>query len=211
MVNEGFALLAQGIVLGFSIAAPVGPIGVLCIRRSLQNGFKSGLASGLGAATADAVYGMIAAAGLTLAADFLKQQQIWLGLLGGIFLLYLGVQTFRSQAPEMQEDEKKSNSIVGDYFSTFILTLSNPVTIFSFIALFGGMNAGADTKFGAFILVLGVFSGSALWWLTLSTSVSLFRKKFSPQVLLWVNRIAGGVIIGFSVLMLWRTVQSLVM
>ena len=93
-------LLAQGVVLGFSIAAPVGPIGVLCIRRTLQNGFKSGLASGLGAASADAVYGAIAAAGLTLAADFLTNQQAWLGMLGGAFLLFLGVRTFRSPPPE---------------------------------------------------------------------------------------------------------------
>lgn len=210
MTQAILALLIQGIVLGFSIAAPVGPIGVLCIRSSLQNGFKSGIVSGLGAASADAVYGMIAAAGLTLAADFLVKHQTWLGLLGGTFLLYLGVQTFRSPAPIMEVEEKKANSLVGDYFSTFLLTLSNPITIFSFIALFGGMNAGAEFEISAFVLVLGVFSGSALWWLGLSSAVSVFRKKFNLEVMLWVNRIAGAVIFVFGVLMLWRAVETLV-
>lgn len=209
MTQAVLALLIQGIVLGFSIAAPVGPVGVLCIRRSLQNGFKSGIASGLGAASADAVYGTIAAAGLTLAADFLVKHQTWLGLLGGTFLLYLGAQTFRSPAPISEGEEKNANSIVGDYFSTFLLTLSNPITIFSFIALFGGMNA-AEYKMSAFVLVLGVFSGSALWWLGLSSAVSVFRKKFNPDVMLWVNRTAGAVIFVFGVLMLWRAVETLV-
>lgn len=198
-------ILFQGIVLGFSIAAPVGPIGVLCIRRSLQNGFKSGLASGLGAASADAVYGTIAAAGLTIAADFLVKQQTWLGLLGGAFLLYLGVQTFRDSPSEMDGEEKKANSLIGDYLSTFLLTLSNPITIFSFIALFGGLSSGTDFKASAFVLVMGVFSGSALWWLTLSGGVSIFRERFSGKVMVWMNRIAGVVILTFSGVMLWRT------
>ena len=199
-------LLTQGLLLGFSIAAPVGPIGVLCIRRTLQNGFKSGLISGLGAASADAVYGAIAAAGLTLAADFLAEQQIWLGLLGGAFLLYLGVRTFRSPPTEADGQEPQVNKLGGDYLSTFLLTVSNPTTIFSFAALFGGLSAGTGTGFkaSAFVLVLGVFSGSALWWLALSTGVSLFRKQFSPDVMRWVNRIAGAVIFVFGLVMLWR-------
>jgi threonine/homoserine/homoserine lactone efflux protein len=206
-----FRLLVQGLALGFSIAAPVGPIGVLCIRRSLQNGFRSGLASGLGAASADAVYGTIAAAGLTLAAEFLTRQTTWLGMLGGLFLLYLGFQTFRSPPPEADGGGVKANSLAGDYFSTFLLTLSNPITIFSFLALFGGLGATAGTaiRMSAFVLVLGVFSGSALWWLILSTAVSVFRKQFSPKVLGWVNRVAGAIIFAFGVLMLWRVIANL--
>ena len=142
-------LLAQGVVLGFSIAAPVGPIGVLCIRHTLQNGFKSGLASGLGAASADAAYGAIAAAGLTLVADFLAKQQAWLGILGGAFLLYLGVRTFRSPPSEADGCDTRENTLSGDYFSTFLLTLSNPITILSFVALFG--------KFTVFDTALSVY------------------------------------------------------
>ena len=205
-----FGIFIQGIVLGFSIAAPVGPIGVLCIRRSLQNGFKSGLASGLGAASADAVYGTIAAAGLTLAADFLVKQQTWLSLIGGVFLLYLGVQTFRSHPSEMEGEAQASNSLFSDYLSTFLLTLSNPITIFSFIALFGGMSAGTGFAFSAFILVAGVFSGSALWWLALSGGVSILRGQFTKEVMRWVNRIAGVVILVFAALMLWRVAGALI-
>jgi len=210
--NELLGLLVQGIVLGFSIAAPVGPIGVLCIRRTLQNGFKSGLASGLGAASADAVYGAIAAAGLTLAADFLTEQQVWLGILGGAFLLFLGVKTFRSPPPDADGQVPSTNKLGGDYLSTFLLTLSNPITIFSFAAMFGGLSArsGAGFQAGAFVLVLGVFSGSALWWLGLSVSVSFFRKRFSAGVMRWVNRLAGAVIIVFGLVMLWRVLTQLI-
>jgi len=204
--KEILALLAQGIVLGFSIAAPVGPIGVLCIRRTLQNGFKSGLASGLGAASADAAYGAIAAAGLTLVADFLAKQLVWLGMLGGAFLLLLGVRTFRSPPPSADGGDTEVNTLGGDYLSTFLLTLSNPITIFSFAALFGGLSAqgGAAFKGSAYLLVLGVFTGSALWWLTLATGVSLFRRRFSQGLMLWVNRIAGAVIVAFGLVMVWR-------
>ena len=207
-VRDGLGLFVKGIVLGFSIAAPVGPIGVLCIRRTLQNGFKSGLASGLGAASADAVYGAIAAAGLTLAADLLARQQTWLGMLGGAFLLYLGVKTFRSPPQKADEEEKAPNKLGGDYLSTFMLTMSNPITIFSFMALFGGLSAGVGTasRYSIFIPVVGVFTGSALWWLTLSTGVNLLRKRFSDGMMLWVNRIAGVVIFVFGVVMVWRAV-----
>jgi threonine/homoserine/homoserine lactone efflux protein len=205
-------LFAHGVVLGFSIAAPVGPIGMLCIRRTLQNGFKSGLASGLGAASADALYGAIAAAGLTLAADFLARQQIWLGILGGVFLLFLGVRTFRSPPPEADGQESQANKLGGDYLSTFLLTLSNPITILSFAALFGGLSTGAGAGFraSAFVLVLGVFSGSALWWLSLSIGVSLFRRRFSQGLMRWVNRLAGAVIVGFGIVMLWRALAPFV-
>lgn len=210
--KELLVLLVQGVVLGFSIAAPVGPIGVLCIRRTLQNGFKSGFASGLGAASADAVYGAIAAAGLALAADFLAKQQIWLGLLGGVFLLFLGVRTFRSPPPEADGQAPQTNKLGRDYLSTFLLTLSNPITIFSFAAIFGGLNVGSGTRVraGAFVLVLGVFSGSALWWLGLSMGVSFFRNKFSRRVMRWVNRTAGAVIVVFGLVMLWRTLVPLI-
>lgn len=210
--KEILTLLTQGIVLGFSIAALVGPIGVLCIRRMLQNGFKSGLASGLGAASADAAYGAIAAAGLTLVADFLSKQQVWLGMLGGAFLLFIGVRTFRSPPPSADGGDNEVNTLGGDYLSTFLLTLSNPITIFSFAAMFGGLSAqgGAASQGGAYLLVLGVFIGSALWWLTLTTGVSLFRSRFSQGLMLWVNRIAGAVIFVFGIVMVWRAIALLI-
>jgi threonine/homoserine/homoserine lactone efflux protein len=198
--SDSFNVIIQGLVLGFSIAAPVGPVGVLCIRRSMARGFRSGLVSGLGAASADAVYGTIAAAGLTLVADFLVRQQFWLGLLGGGFLLYLGIKTIASK-PAVESAQPEIGNISGDYFSTLLLTLSNPMTIFSFAAIFSGMSAQSLPvfRFSAFLLVLGVFLGSASWWLILSGSVGLLRSRVTPALLGWINRISGLVIIGFAI------------
>lgn len=205
--GDSLKIIAQGLLLGFSIAAPVGPVGVLCIRRSMAGGFRSGLASGLGAASADAIYGTIAAAGLTLIADFLISQQFWLGLLGGAFLFYLGIKTLTSK-PVFEEAKVEKTSVVGDYFSTLLLTLSNPMTIFSFAAIFSGMSAQALPvfRFSAFLLVLGVFLGSAGWWLILSGSVGLLRSRVTPSILTWVNRVSGVVILGFALFLLSKTI-----
>jgi threonine/homoserine/homoserine lactone efflux protein len=205
-ISSSLGIILKGLVLGFSIAAPVGPIGVLCIRRTLANGFKSGLVSGLGAASADAIYGTIAAAGLTLVADFLVRQQAWLGLLGGGFLLYLGIKTFRTP-PQTSESSAEKYSTGGNYFSTLLLTLSNPMTIFMFAAIFGGMSVQSEAifRYNAFFLVLGVFTGSALWWLTLSAAVSLLRDKVNARLMTWVNRLAGAAITGFGLFVLIKT------
>lgn len=199
--------ILKGLMLGFSIAAPVGPIGVLCIRRTLARGFKSGFVSGLGAASADALYGIIAAAGLTLVADFLVSQQLWLGLVGSGLLLYLGIKTLCS-LPATAGAPAETNSAGGDYFSTLLLTISNPMTILMFAVVFGGMGtrSGGNFRLNAFLLVLGVFSGSALWWLLLSAAVSLLREKVDARMMLWINRIAGCVIFGFGLYLLLRLI-----
>jgi threonine/homoserine/homoserine lactone efflux protein len=202
-MNIGFLL--RGIVIGFSIAAPVGPIGVLCIRRTLAEGRLSGLVSGLGAATADAAYGCIAGFGLTFISSLLVSQQVSLRLIGGAFLCYLGVRTFLAE-PSRQEQAAQAggNGLVGAYASTFFLTLTNPMTIISFAAIFAGLglaSAGGDYV-SAVVLVLGVFVGSALWWLLLSGGVGLFRARLGPHTLRWVNRISGVIIAGFGLLAL---------
>lgn len=205
---DSLGIIFKGLVLGFSIAAPVGPIGVLCIRRTLDKGFRSGVASGLGAASADAIYGTIAAAGLTLVADFLAQQEMWLGLLGGAFLLYLGLKTFfsKSKAETAEVEDSLNNGLGKDYFSTFLLTLSNPMTIFSFIAIFSGFSAHSGTvyQFSAFLLVLGVFCGSALWWLTLSTLVNVLRQKLDQRIIFYINKAAAVLIIAFAVYLIYQ-------
>jgi len=193
----------QSIAIGFSIAAPVGPIGVLCIRRTLANGRRSGLFSGLGAATADATYGMVAAFGLSFVSAFLINQQVWLQLVGGLFLGYLGLKIFLAAPAAIEPGATQSNA-TGDFASTFLLTLTNPATILSFTAIFAGLglaNTGGDYR-AASLMVLGIFFGSALWWVTLSGVVGLFRHKFTPQRLRWVNRLAGTVILGFGLLIL---------
>ena len=189
-------LFIKGLMLGFSIAAPVGPIGVLCIRRTLSEGRISGLASGLGAAPADGFYGLVAGFGLTIISDLLIEKKTWLALIGGIYLCYMGIQTFRSKPKEFGKDVE-NKGLWSAYFSTFLLTLANPVTILSFVAIFAGLglvsNTGSYTS--AFSLVAGVFLGSGVWWLTLSGGVSLLRERFNSQTLVWVNRLAG-VILG---------------
>ena len=200
---ESSNFLLRGILIGFSIAAPVGPIGVLCIRRTLAEGRATGFVSGLGAATADVVYGCIAGFGLTLVTRFLMDQQMWLRLFGGAFLCYLGVKTVLSR-PAKQAASAKGSGLAGAYGSTFLLTLTNPMTILSFAAVFAGLGlASAGGSYAsASILVLGVFAGSALWWLMLSGGVSLLRSRFDVPGLEWVNRISGVVIAGFGVVAL---------
>lgn len=197
------SFLVQGLVLGFSIAAPVGPIGVLCIRRTLAFGPLTGLLSGLGAATADAFYGAVAGFGLTFISMLLVSQQYWLAWVGGIYLMYLGVRILRA-APAQSNQPPAAANLAGAFLSTFALTLTNPVTILSFAAIFAGMGLAVNTSdFGdAGALVLGVFAGSALWWLTLTTTVSLFKTRLSPDILQWVNRISGAIICGFGVIVL---------
>ena len=195
--------LLRGLVIGFSIAAPVGPIGVLCIRRTLAKGRVSGLVSGLGAATADAIYGCIAGFGLTFIASILISQQGWFRLIGGAFLCYLGLKTFLTR-PAEQAASAEGNGLVGAYASTFFLTLTNPMTILSFAAIFAGLGVVSASRnyASAGMLVLGVFIGSALWWLILSGGVSVFRARFNPHGLRWVNRISGVIITGFGLLAL---------
>ena len=196
-------ILLKGIAIGFSIAAPVGPIGVLCIRRTLSEGRTSGFASGLGAATADAVYSCIAGFGLTFVSSFLIDQQVWIRLIGGLFLCYLGVRTLLA-SPAKEPATAGGSGLIGAYGSTFMLTLTNPLTILSFAAIFAGLGiADADADYGAAItLVLGVFAGSGLWWLLLSAMAGVLRTRFNTRALLWVNRTSGIIILVFGLIAL---------
>lgn len=198
-----YPLFFRGLVIGFSIAAPVGPIGVLCIRRTLTDGRASGLVSGLGAATADGLYGCVAGFGLTFISGILIDQQMWLRLFGGLFLCYLGIRTLLSR-PAEQEARAAGTGLLGSYASTFLLTVTNPMTILSFAAIFAGLGLAntSGSYASALVLVLGVFLGSASWWLLLSGGVGLFRDKFNTKGLLWVNRISGVVIIIFGAIAL---------
>ena len=190
-------------IIGFSIAAPVGPIGVLCIRRSLADGPRTGFAAGLGAATADAAYGAVAGFGLTAISGFLMQQQVWLRLFGGAFLCYLGIRTFLSK-PAEQAANSQNGGLLTTYFSTFLLTITNPATILSFVAVFAGFGLGASPDFrAAGLLVLGVFVGSALWWLILSGGVGLVRSRLTAGWMRGVNRFSGAILFGFGVYALW--------
>jgi threonine/homoserine/homoserine lactone efflux protein len=195
----------QGLLVGFSIAAPVGPIGVLCIRRTFSEGRLSGLLSGLGAASADALYGCVAAFGLTAVSSLLVEWQTWLRLVGGLFLVYLGIRTFISSPAEDAAQTSASGRLEA-YLSTFVLTLTNPMTILSFAAIFAGLGlATAQNAASAVWMVAGVFLGSAAWWLALSTGVSMLRNRFQASALVWVNRISGVIILSFGIAALAST------
>jgi threonine/homoserine/homoserine lactone efflux protein len=203
------SIFFRSLLIGISIAAPVGPIGVLCIRRTLVEGRLSGLVSGLGAASADAIYGIIAGFSITLISNFLVTQQSWLRLIGGLFLCYLGIRTFLSP-PVGSGNQTQGQGFLRNYFSVFILTLTNPMTILSFAAVFAGLGlaqGNGDYK-SALLMVGGVFSGSALWWLILSQGVGFFGNRTSLQRMGWINRLSGCVLIAFGVLALISLVSS---
>lgn len=191
--------MAKGLVIGFSIAAPVGPIGVLCIRRSLRDGMAAGFAAGLGAATADAAYGAVAGFGVTAVSGFLIGHRFWIGLIGGAFLCTLGARAFLSK-PASDAAPGRAGGLATAYTSTLLLTLANPATILSFAVIFAAFGLGATIDYAAAAsLVLGVFAGSALWWLILSGGTSLVRSRLSPAWMLAVNRVSGAVLIAFGI------------
>ncbi len=181
----------KGVLVGFAMAVLIGPIGVMCIRKTLTEGRLRGLIIGLGAATADFLYGCVAAFGLTVISSALVSQRIWIRLVGGALLLFLGIRTFRAK-PSDPKYHIHSSGILASYLYTVFLTLTNPLTIFAFIAVFAALGLGGEViNFSGSALVLGVFTGSCLWFLSLSSIVILFRAKFDMVGLRWANRIAG--------------------
>lgn len=198
-----WALFARGLGVGFAIAAPVGAIGLLNIQRTLALGLLAGLVTGLGAATADAIYGLIAGLGLTAVSSFLADQRLWLGVTGGLFLCYLGVRTFVTPPAEKAANVQMQFGLWGAFVSTFLLTLTNPMTIFSFMAVFAGLGVATSSStsgsaLGAVTLVIGVFIGSTIWSFFLSSVTSLLRSHINRPMMVWVNRVAGVVLVGFG-------------
>ncbi|MDP2303365.1 MAG: LysE family transporter [Ignavibacteria bacterium] len=189
------SLFLKGILMGFGMAIPVGPIGIICIRKTLTEGRKKGLTVGLGAATADMLFAGVAAFGLTIISDTLISQKILIRLIGGALILYIGIRTFYSK-PSASEFGIHTSGYTKLYFSTLFLTITNPFTIFAFIAIFATFGLGAELNFfSALTLVTGVFTGSALWFVFLSSFTSVFRMKFDMTRLRRVNKIAGVLII----------------
>jgi threonine/homoserine/homoserine lactone efflux protein len=192
-----FSLFGRGLILGFTIAAAVGPISLLTIRRTLAHGRIYGLASGMGVALADAMYGAIAAFGLTAISSLLVSGRVALGLLGGAFLVLLGWRTMTTRPGEAASVADRPG-LGGAFLSIFGLTMTNPMTILSFAALFAGFGVGEGGAEAA-LIVVGVFCGSAGWWLLLTSVVSALRSRVTLRWLTWVNRVSGGVVIGFGV------------
>ncbi len=201
---DQLVFFAKGIMIGLAIAAPVGPIGVLCIRRSLSGGMLAGLATGLGAAAADALYGAVAGFGLTSISVFLLDHQLMIRSLGGAALLVIALRILLAPPARAAQGRNGEVPLAGAFISCFLLTLTNPTTILSFLAIFAGLGLAewVQDYAAAAVLVAGVLLGSALWWLLLSGAVSLVRARLSPAALVWINCGSAAVILLFGLLAL---------
>ncbi len=195
----GLWLLAKGLIAGLAIAVPVGPVNVLCVSRTLRNGRLSGLISGFGAATADMLYGAIAGFSITFLIQFLKREEFWIRVFGGLLLVAIGVMYFRKpvQAANLPGEDGTAGA---DFSSTLLLTLTNPTTVLSFLAVLAGLGMGEHREWWlTFLLVGGIFCGSMLWWVILVLMVNRFRDRFDQHAIGWMNRIAGLAIGGFGI------------
>jgi threonine/homoserine/homoserine lactone efflux protein len=185
--------LLKGIAVGLVIAVPVGPVGIMCVRRTIFEGKLAGLVSGLGAATADALFGSIAAFGLTFVSDWLIGYHQWLRIAGGCYLLYVGGSALLAEPEAKQSSEPDAEGLLRDFLSTFALTLTNPITILAFLGIFSALGlSGADATLSrAASLVLGVWLGSLLWWLALTFGLGSLFHSFDARHLKWINRVSG--------------------
>ena len=193
-------LLIGGIIVGLMIAMPVGPVNVLCIRRTIGAGWRSGVISGVGAAAADMLYGGIAGFSITLVIQFLVREQFWIRLFGGILLVGIGIWYFFKKPAPFNAQMQDRGSAYSDIRSTFLLTLTNPTTVLSFVALLAALGMGAQRLWWLTVfLVGGIFCGSMAWWIVLSVIVNHFRDRFNHRLLRLMNRFAGLAIGGFGV------------
>lgn len=201
MTTDAFILFWKALAVGLLIAAPVGPIGLLTINRTLDQGRIAGLATGLGAACADAVYGAIGALGVTQVIDWLVGARAWLALGGGAMLLWMAWRTVTQPIAAHAAPLPTRADLLRSFAGTFVLTLSNPATIVSFIAVFAAMAGGGQQPLAAAPMVAGVWLGSALWWLGLTTVVGTWRHHFSAAWRRRINLLSGALLAGFA---LWQ-------
>ena len=193
-------MLVKGAGIGFAVAAPVGPIGMLCIRTTLERGRVAGFAAGLGAAVADAIYGMIGVLGVTAISGVIEAQRFWLELGGGVFVIAFGIHLGLTKPNVQNGTDEIPVSLWADFVKTLVLTLANPSTILTFMAIFAGVPGAAASELAAVpVIVLGVLLGSAAWWLFLSQGVGVIRHKISEQALTWMNWAAGALLVAFGV------------
>lgn len=194
--------LLRGLAVGFTIAAAVGPISLLTIRRTIAHGRGYGLVSGLGVAAADASYGAVAAFGLTAATSILVGGRTVLAFVGGAFLVWLAISTIRARPGEVVAEAADRPGLVGAFLSIYGLTMTNPMTILSFAGIFAALGLAGRGGLDATLLTLGVFIGSSLWWVGLTAVVGRVRGRITRRALVWINRLSGAVLLGFGVVAL---------
>ncbi|MCW3785474.1 LysE family translocator [Plebeiibacterium sediminum] len=190
--------ILDGIIIGFSASVPLGPIGVLCIQRTLNKGRLAGFFSGLGAAFSDTLYAIIAGFSLSFIVSFIEQQLLYIQIFGAAILIFLGAKIFYSNpAKQLRKQKRGKGNLFQDFVSTFLITISNPLAIFLFLAFFasfGVVKKGGD-YFNHMLLIIGVMTGASLWWFILTSVVNLFRSKINLRRLWWLNKIAGATIV----------------
>ena len=200
------ALFLKGLAFGFLLAATVGPMWILCFRRTIASGALAGFVSGMGIAVADGLYGAIAAFGLTAISGLLLSYSFWVGLVGAAFLVYLGIKALIG-APPAASPEEKATGLVKAFLSTLGLTLTNPPTILAFVAIFAGLGLASSADYGAAsLIVLGVFLGSAAWWIILSAAAARLRERIGPRLARAINIVSGVSILGFAA---WQLAELL--
>jgi len=192
--------LIKSMIIGFLVAMPVGPIGILCINHSMRGGMRLGLAAGLGAALADALFGLIALIGIAALVDTLDNYSSTLQIAGAVFLVVLGLKIVMTPPSTLEYDPEKEGTAWA-FGSTFFLTLTNPITILSFVGIFAGtgLTLGEGSWFSSFWIALGIFLGSAIWWLALSSVAGLVRQKVSTRARSLISQISGALILAFGI------------
>lgn len=198
-------LLLKSMLIGLAIAAPVGPMAVLCVNRVLNQGVASGVSTGFGIATADAMFGCIAGFGLSVISGFLISHQLYIRWIGGVLLILMGVKLLLKAKPiDILSAKSRGKNHLGNYFYAIVLTLTNPITLMAVIAIFAGLGIGSTYTdyYHAVIVIIGMFCGSLIWWLALTLFVRMMHHRISPQAMLWINRFSGVIITIFGILAL---------
>lgn len=193
-------LIAKGILIGLLVSIPLGPIGVLVIQRTVNKSRMAGLLSGMGAALSDTVYAIIAGFSLTFVIDFIRVHEMLFQVIGAVVVLALGIHIFfTNPVKDIRRNRLRGNTHFQDIISSFLVTFSNPLTVFVFLAVFtsSGVAVSLEQPYHSFFVILGIFLGAFLWWFSLSGIVSLFRHKINLRILWWINKTAGAIIILF--------------
>jgi threonine/homoserine/homoserine lactone efflux protein len=196
-----FLLILKGIIVGISVSAPLGPLGILCIQRTINKGFLSGFFSGMGAAFADILYASVAGFGISIIADFLEVHKMIITIIGGLLVSVIGIMIFRSNpVKQIRRQKAQKKGYLGDFVSGFFITITNPITIIVFGTIFAGLgiNESSTMKLILFTLI-GIFSGALLWWLGLTVGVNIFRKKIRLRNLYWINKVTGVMVTVFGI------------
>jgi threonine/homoserine/homoserine lactone efflux protein len=202
LIEPDLLLLIKGIITGLLVSIPLGPIGILVIQRTLNKGRLSGFVSGLGATVADIIFALIAGLGLSIIINFIRDKQTFFQIAGGLFVLFIGFRIFYTNPVKALRLQRMSKTMLSqDFVSAFLLTLSNPLAIFIFIAIMAAINIAGDKLnfFQLFIMLAGVFTGAAFWWSTLSSIANRFRKKIRLRSIWWMNKVTGTVVFIFGI------------